>query len=439
MTAAGLPPAGSRLEPPPGRLPVLYFAVAHVALGLAFLLVGLAPRAVAGFFYHSRIVAIVHLVTLGWISGSILGAFYVVSPMALRMSLPARRLDYWAFGLVSSGMAGMVTHFWIEEFSGMAWSGLGVAVGFTLVAIRVLPVLRGAPIPSAIKLHIALAFVNILAAGTAGVLLGFDKFLHFLPGFVLTNVFAHAHLAAVGWAGMLVVGIGYRLLPMVLPAAPPQGRGIAASALLLEAGVVGLFLSLFFRAGWWTGLSGATIASGFVVFLLHVVGMLRRPRPAPVARRRPDYAVRHAMIALACLGSCLVLGLVLAFAPTAGWTLRAALLYGTLGLVGFLSQLIVGMEIRILPVFAWYRAMANGAEPGTVPHPETMPDRALQAGVFWLWAAGLPLLASGLTFDAVPLLAAGAWMLFAATALGALNAGLVLMHARRTPHRSLAA
>ena len=112
---------------------------------------------------------------------------------------------------------------------------------------------------------------------------------------------------AAGLAAMssVVVGIGYRLLPMVLPAAPPRGRGVAASALLLEAGVLGLFLSLFFRAGWWTGVAGATIAAGFVVFLLHVMWMLRRPRPAPVARRRPDYAVRHAMIALACLNMSL--------------------------------------------------------------------------------------------------------------------------------------
>ena len=56
-------------------------------------------------------------------------------------------------------------------------------------------------------------------AATLGVLIGFDKVYHFLPGFVLSNVIAHAHLAAIGWAAMMVVGIAYRLLPMILPAA----------------------------------------------------------------------------------------------------------------------------------------------------------------------------------------------------------------------------
>ena len=60
------------------------------------------------------------------------------------------------------------------------------------------------------KLHIVLACVNFWMAASMGLLLAFDKFVHFLPGFVLSNVFAHAHLAALGWATMMVMGIGYR-------------------------------------------------------------------------------------------------------------------------------------------------------------------------------------------------------------------------------------
>jgi hypothetical protein len=36
------------------------------------------PRGVSGFFYHARMVGIVHLVTLGWITASILGSLYIV-------------------------------------------------------------------------------------------------------------------------------------------------------------------------------------------------------------------------------------------------------------------------------------------------------------------------------------------------------------------------
>ena len=147
-------------------LPVLYFAVARVALAAAFAAVAFDPVAVAGFFYHARIVAIVHLVTLGWISGSILGTVYIVGPLALRMPMPARRLDYWAWAFFTIGTMGMVSHFWTESFSGMAWSAAMVVLGFVLVSVSVLHRLRAAPITRAVKLHVALAFLNVLGAGT---------------------------------------------------------------------------------------------------------------------------------------------------------------------------------------------------------------------------------------------------------------------------------
>ena len=50
--------------------------------------------------------------------------------------------------------------------------------------------------------------MNFWFAASMGVLIAYDKVAHFLPGLVLSNVFAHAHLAALGWATMMVVGVG---------------------------------------------------------------------------------------------------------------------------------------------------------------------------------------------------------------------------------------
>jgi hypothetical protein len=112
---------------PPRLLPILYFSVAHVALALACLAVAVDPRSVSGFFYHSRMLAIVHLVTLGWISTSILGSLYIVGPIALRIWIPATWLDYTAFTFVQVGVVGMVAHFWLEEYGGMAWQSRQVS------------------------------------------------------------------------------------------------------------------------------------------------------------------------------------------------------------------------------------------------------------------------------------------------------------------------
>lgn len=417
---------------PPRLLPVLYFAVAHVALALACLAVATDPRGVSGFFYHARMLGIVHLVTLGWITASILGALYLVGPIALRVWIPAGPLDYTAFGCVLIGVVGMVAHFWLREYGGMAWSAILVGIGILLVGAHVAWRLRGATLPRAISAHILLAFLNVGGAATAGVLLGFDKVYHFLPGFVLANVFAHAHLAAIGWASMMVVGVAYRLLPMVLPSAMPKGPTIWISAALLEAGVAGLFVTLIAQSAlvW---LFALIVIAGFAAFGAHVVYMRGRPRPKPPGRRRPDPAVLHAGASFFWLLAACGLGLRLTLAAPSASALRLAMAYGVFGLVGFLAQMVVGMEGRLLPIFAWYWAYANTGYTGPVPSPQTMSWSYGQDLVFLLWLFGVPSLAAGLALDAVPLVSGGAWCLLIATLVDALNVARILRHAFVTP------
>jgi len=424
-----------RAQLPPRLLPVLYFGVAHMALALAFAAVALDPRGVSGFFYHPRMLGVVHLVTLGWITGSILGSLYIVGPIALRVRFPATWIDYCAFALVLVGIVGMVAHFWLNESGGMAWSAATVGAGIMVAGMAVVRRLCGATLPRAVSAHIVLAFVNVVGAATMGVLIGFDKVYHFLPEFVLANVFAHAHLAAIGWASMMVVGVGYRLLPMILPAGMPKGPRLWISAILLQAGVSGLFVTLLLR-GRFAWLFALTIVAGFAAFLSQVTWMLRHPRPRPPGLRTPDPAVLHAAASLVSLAIASALGLWLTIAEPSSATLRTAMAYGVFGLIGFLAQMVVGMEGRVLPIFAWYWAYANTGYKGPVPSQHDLAWRGGQQIVFVLSLFGVPVLAGGLAFDAVPFVRAAARALFAAALLDTLNVARILRHAFLTPRAS---
>ena len=403
---------------PARTLPLLYFAAAHIALGLAAFVVAWSPRAAAGFFYHSKMVAIVHLVTLGWITNSILGAIYIVGPATLGIAMPARRRDYVAFIAVTVGIVGMVAHFWIEELNGMAWSAATATSGILLVVARLIAGLRAAPIPGGVKCHLALAAANLVAAASAGILLGLDKVYHFLPGFVLANVFAHAHLAAVGWATMMVVGVGYRLLPMVIPAKAPSGPTLYASAVLIELGVLVLFIALIMQSDW-ARMGGVLVVAGLVCFAAHVAAMVRRRSKKPAGAPSIDFAVLHAAAAGASLVVACSIGLYLLFASPSDTSLRVAIAYGVVGLVGFLGQMVVGMQARLVPLLAWYRALADSGFKGPIVPPFAMPVRPVQEGVFTAWAFAVPAVAVGFALDAIPLLSAGGWTLLAGVVLSA--------------------
>jgi hypothetical protein len=418
---------------PPRRLVALYLATAHISLALAFLLTAWNPLAVAGFFYHARIVAIVHLVTIGWIAMSILGSVYIVLPLACGTALPARRGDYVAYSLVVIGLIGMVAHFWIGEFGGMAWSAATTALGILHVVVRAAVAMRRAKVADGVKLHVYFAAINLAGAVTMGVLLGFDKAYPFLPGYVLSNVFAHAHLAALGWVCMTMMGLAYRLLPMILPAAMPSRRRVSLSAILLEAGIAGLFVSLVTRSGA-TPLFALTIVASFMAFGVQLLWMLARPKRPP-HHRTADFAVHHLGAAGVYLVLACVSGVMLAALPMSETTMRVALLYGVLGLLGFLAQAIVGFERRILPMASAYWALeqSDGA-PSPQPRPPAAP-----LWIFLAWLGGVPLVALGFFLDSPVMLASGSWALFAGVLLMLRDLTRTFLPRRATARRSAAA
>jgi hypothetical protein len=263
------------------------------------------------------------------------------------------------------------------------------------------------------RLPMALAFLNLLAAAGLGVLVAVNRVTPMLPIAHLDAVYAHAHLAALGWGTMMVMGAGYRVLPMILPAAMPHGPGVYASALLLEAGALGLAWS--FLAGE-RGLAVAAVlaVAGLAVFFSRVAWMFRNQRPPPTALLRPDWGTAHALQALACLLAACGLGLYLAVADRSETTLALASAYGVLGLVGFLSQIIVGVQGRLLPLFGWLWGFADRAHAEMPPSLHAAPVRPLQALAFVLWTAGVPLLACGLASDRVAVVSLGAAGLLAA-------------------------
>ncbi len=413
---------------PPRRVPILYFGCAHLGLLLALAMIALHPVEMSGFFYQPRAFAVVHLITLGWISGSILGSLYVVGPLALRTPMPEGRADLLAFALFVVGVAGMAGHFWIGEYAGLAWSSGSAIAGIGIVAARCLPRIARAPIPAAVKAHVVLAFVNVLATGLFGLLLGLDRVAPFMAWEPLDRAYAHAHLAALGWAGMMVIGVGYRLIPMLLPSPMPRGASLLATAVLVQIGAAGLFwcflaryplLPVFAIAG----------AGGLLAFILQIRWMLKRPRRPPAGLRRPDYGVRHALQAIGYAALCAAIGVGLSIWPRTDASLRVAGVYGILGLIGFLARIVVGVEGRILPMFASVRSNLDRGACVPAPDPHRMADRRVEIAAYYGWTLGIPVLATGFLVQAPWLLGTGAVVLLAAAGLGAFNTARILRHA----------
>ena len=415
----------SRALLPASGIPLLYFAFAHVCLALALAVLLVRPDLPGGFFHHPRMIAVVHLVTLGWISGSILGAFYIVGPLALRLPLRPGWRDRLAFGCFAVGVTGMVAHFWLGQYSGMAWSAVLVVLAVLHVALRAWLGLPRAPVPWPVKLHVVLAFANMILASGFGMVIGLNRIYGWLPWSPMSAAFAHAHRAALGWAVMMVVGLSYRLIPMIVPAQMPKGGSIATSAVLLEIGTIGPVVALIIRPDW-SPAAALVIVAGIASFVSQVRNIVKRKLPAPPALPRPDWATWQTHIAFVWLLVAATTGVSLTLPVPPSWIIGLGWVYGTAGLIGFLGQIVVGIQGRLLPLYAWYRRMEAGHMQPPARSAHTLASHGLSKAILITWTLGVPLLLSGLAARVDLMIALGSGLLLVGVGLNAAQAVIVV-------------
>jgi hypothetical protein len=391
-----------------------WLGFAHLSLLAAAVLIALDAELLAATFYHPRLLAAVHLLAIGWISGSILGALYMVPSMALRVRLPRHFADLIAFAVFASGVVGIAVSFWLWRPLGIAVSGVAVIAGAAWVAARVLPALRQSPAASAARAAFATGFGGLLLASLLGMAAAASRGR--LPAPQLAITFAHAHLAMLGWALPIVIGAGYRLLPMLLPAAMPSPRRMVA-ALSVTAGAALLLPAGLLSSSQPVVVTGAAAGLASVVLVVRDVGwMLRHPRPVPPARPRPDLPLGHVAAAFACLLAAATCGLVIlgGYAPPG---LRAA--YGILALLGFLGQLIAGVVQRLVAWLCWLHAYTADEYRSVPPSPYSFVPRGAQRLGLGLWLAAVPSLALGAATGEAWAVRCGALALALAAGVGA--------------------
>jgi len=403
---------------PSSAIPIAYFGLAHLGLAAALLALVLRPDVPGAFFYQPRMVALVHLVTLTWLSGSILGAFYIVAPLALRLPMPVRWPDWTGFASFAIGTTCMVVHFWIGDYNSVALGAGLVTAAIGWVALRAWRGLPGCSAPWPVTLHVALAFGNILAAAAFGILIALDRSQGFLGVSPLSATMAHAHLAAIGWAVMMVVGLSYRLIPMMLPAAMPTGPSPALSAILIEGGLAIVVVSLV-RESAWLPLGACTIAAGLGCFVFQIQRTVKRRVPRPPALPRRDWSLWQTHMAILWLFAATVLGIGLSVGVPQGWRIGLTWIYGVAGLVGFLTQIVVGMQGRLVPLYAWYRAYDPDGGVPAKRAANALPSEPFARIIFLAWALGVPSLAWGLAGQNQPVIAAAAALLFGGVCTGA--------------------
>jgi hypothetical protein len=372
---------------PSPMLPLSFLAVAALAFALAAVSLPWLAADLTGHYYHPRILALTHMLTLGWITLTILGASYQLIPIVLGRPVWSERLGRWELALTAFGVMGIVAHVALGSWSGFVWSAGLIAAGVITHALNTALTLRGLERWSFTAVMLAMGFAGLVLTTVFGAALGVEHLRAFLPGDFYARLHAHVHLGLLGWVLPVVLGVSARVYPLFLLAPRPGARVMAVQAVGLALGVPAVVGGLL-AAPRLAAVGALAVAVAIAAHIVWIADLLR-------TSRRPafDWALRFLVAGAAYLGVAAALGLTLAVGAVAGS--RWALAYGVVALGGWASLTIIGMMLKIVPFLVWYRVYAPLAGRMPVPGLAGLRRPATEAVAFVALTVGIGTLAVG--------------------------------------------
>lgn len=378
---------------PSPLLPLGYLTCAAAA----FLLAAAGPSWLAselsGHYYHPRLLALTHLVTLGWITLAIMGASYQLIPIALERTIWSERMAAGQLAVVAVAVAGMVSHFYLGTGLGLATAAALLAVGIGLHLLNMGLGLRGLHRWTFTARLVVLGHGGLALTALFGLALAANRLWRFLPDAFLPILHAHVLLALFGWVAPMILGVSAGVFPMFLLAPDPRPAVSRLQLWSLTLGVPAVVLGVM-------GDPRLLALGGFALALTaggHAASILAMVR----GRKRPelDWGLRFVVTATAFLLPAAAVGLGLATNALGGP--RPALAFAVLVLGGWISLTIVGMMLKIVPFLVWSRVYAPRAGREPVPTLAQLSSARAESLAFALLAPGIGLLAAAVWLGAV--------------------------------------
>lgn len=402
----------------PFWVPARFLLTGALALLIVWTTLAFNPQLLLGSYAAPEVLALVHSLTLGFATMTLVGAMHQMIPVLLVTKLHAPRLGTLTYGLLLLGAGSVIAGFALGyQVTFLALGGSLILLGLLIFDYNLWRTVRAAQTRDAVG-HAMLAAAGYLSLTvTLGLLIALSRLS---PGLVAALGYItplHLCLGLFGAFFLAIAGAGHKLLGMFVLTHGISQRRLRTTIWLVHAALLVLVIHSF------SGLNLWPVAAGLLILAAVFFALDMRRILAKRMRRQLELPIRHFLLAPAFLAVAAVLA-VLGYYPAA--------IFSLLG--GFITLAIVGMLIKILSFLTWqYR---YGARIGKEKIP-MMRDMTLSrvGWLFYGFALGALLIVSSLLWP-VSLLAASGSLLMALAAWGLLLQMLWIIFAPHQPQPS---
>lgn len=409
------------------RVPLPFMLAAPCfALAAALLLVWQGEAALV-LRWTPVTLSMTHLVVLGFLTMTIVGALFQLLPVTAGVAVPLARpvsVFCWCALALGTGLLAAALGLGLGPMAFRLAAGLLASAGFVFLsaigAAIARPVPAGAkPLVEGVRYAAAALAITIAIGAALALYLGG---VGMVDAPLLTDI--HATWGLVGWVIVLTAAVSFQVIPMF--------QGTATYPRLLETWLPPLVFVLLFGwsaaklldAAWWRLACEIGIGALLLLYVATTVSWLGR------RKRKPDTGTRYWLLAMGCL----LLAALLHFIPLELLLVPAdalPLLTGVLVIVGCAMSAVNGMLYKIVPFLVWYHLAHDEHLPRErIPKMSAVLGEA-QAARQWRWhLAGLALLVLACLFPAVLARPAGLFLAVALLLLARDVAGAALLYAR---------
>lgn len=338
----------------------------HFAAAMIYLLAGaiglvwIAPELAAGQFLSPRVAGVTHLFTLGWLTMTIFGALYQLLPVALGAPIRWPKLGHASFWTFAPG-AGLFAWGVAHNSTMLHHLGVGlVAIGVVLAVTNIGATLPRARTRDVTWAAVAIALTYLSSTLVLGVVLLHNIHTGFIASARVHVLATHLHVALVGWALIIIVGVAHRLLPMFLLAHGAKSSWTKCALALLASGLPLLAIGLNAQLPAASWLAVALLEAGFACFVYQAASVFRAR-----VRKRLDVGMRFAAAGLGFVAAAALLGPVVLWRGPSATQLATA--YVLLGLVAGIVVFVSGFFYKIVPLLAWTARYGGRTSSGTAP------------------------------------------------------------------------
>jgi len=366
-------------QAPPISAPVRFFLTAPIFAMLAAILIFFTDASLLSSRYSLESISVTHLFTIGFIAMVMLGALQQMLPVLAGVSIPKASLVATSSHiLLSIGLVLMVVGL-LQSFKVMIFiAALSLGIGFLILLIGIFLAIRKVEFLTAtiraMRWALFFSFVIVMLGmyllSTYGT--GISGSLHL----EFANV--HAVLAIFGFAGILIIGVTFQVIPMFY-VTPAFDARYQKYLVLSVVGTLALWTLLSFVIVDYAWIAKILLVFNFGLFAALIIQKMSQ-RKRPIA----DITVYYWRLA----GGMLFTGLIVwMFSPLIEQEMTSYLAVIIGG--GFVMSVMIGMLYKIIPFLVWFHL--NGMGYMSIPSMGEMVHKKMALVQFLLFVLTLAL------------------------------------------------